>query len=93
MFYEVTPVPIHFKAVALNAQLDLTGLIIAHRHHFAVLKRKRRGELEELGYYFEERRCVHGIKLSKDFRLITAPTKRRQVVQQLPDGSVRIAYV
>jgi hypothetical protein len=54
---------------------------------------KRRAELEGLGYHFEERRCVHGIKLSKDFRLINAPQQRRQIVQELPDGSVRVSYV
>jgi hypothetical protein len=54
---------------------------------------KRRGELEELGYHFEERRCVHGIKLCKDFRLIAAPHRPRQIIQQLPDGSVREMYV
>ena len=54
---------------------------------------KRRGELAAEGFVFEERRCVHGIKLLKDFRLTSAPHKPRQVVEQLHDGSVRVTYV
>lgn len=53
---------------------------------------KRRKELEQMGYLFEERRCTHGIKASKDFRLMNEPTKRVQVVEQLPDNSVRVTY-
>jgi hypothetical protein len=54
---------------------------------------KRRGELQELGYHFEDRCCVHGIKLSKDFRPIAAPHKPCQVIEELPNGNVRETYV
>ena len=49
---------------------------------------KRRGELEQLGYLFEERRCVHGIKLSKDFRLVQAPKKTVYRYEQKPDDTM-----
>jgi hypothetical protein len=42
---------------------------------------------------FVDRPCAHRIKLSKDYRLISAPSKPRQVVEQLSDGSVRVSCV
>ena len=83
--------PQHQKIVALCADGDwkCQGLFwnISKSPH------KRRAELAAEGYLFEERRCVHGIKLSKDFRLTGAPPpKPRQVVEQLPNGSVRVSY-
>ncbi len=35
----------------------------------------------------------HGIKLSKDFRLLSAPHKPRQVIEHLADGALRETFV
>jgi hypothetical protein len=72
---------------AWHCQREFRDLFIWSPH-------KRRADLELRGYIFEERRCEHGIRNSKDFRLAGGPPpKPRQVVEQLPNGSVRVTYV
>ena len=60
--------------------------------------RKRISEMNESGYQFDsiacDRRC--GIKHNSNihmYRLIDEPKVKKQVVEQLPNGHVRISYV
>jgi hypothetical protein len=66
-------------------RLGVSGEFLANLKEPAQAARRARGA----GLLLRGAPLHHGIKLSKDFRLVTAPSKRRQVVEELPDGSVR----
>lgn len=52
---------------------------------------KRRAEARERGYDFDERPCKHGIKGSKDYRLINAPKRHGFRIIEIPGkGAVAV---
>lgn len=66
-----------------HCQRDFRALFIWSPH-------KRRDDLKKRGYAFEERKCTHGIRNSKDYRLRSIPIKERFEYQFDPVRGVMV---